>query len=127
MDKTHSIIMADDSVYIRKIVSSCLTDTEFEVAGEGCNGAEALELVKEHSPDVVLMDVTMPGTSGTDALKLIMEAKPDAKVLMLSSLGTEEIVTECLALGAQTFIQKPFDRDVLLSHLRKAVGTEGGS
>lgn len=119
MTKEYGVLVGDDSMFTHTMVGRCLANTEFKVLGGGRNGEEAVEKFKALSPDVVLLDVIMPGQGGVEALKAILAHKSDAKVVMLSSLGTEETVTECLTAGAKTFIQKPFERDALLKCLRE--------
>ncbi len=121
MEKYYTVLIADDSAFTRRVISSYLLGTDFRVVASADNGQSALEQFKACSPDFVLLDVVMPGGSGLDVLKEIMKSNPSAKVIMVSSLGTENIVTECIGLGARSFVQKPFDRERLLSVLQKVL------
>lgn len=122
MDKRFKVLVADDSAFARRIAVSSLANTEFDVVAEAKTDKETIELFRKVSPDLVLLDIIMPDEGGTTALKGIMEINPKAKVIMLSSLGTEEAITECLTLGAMTFLQKPFDVARLVGALRKITG-----
>jgi two-component system chemotaxis response regulator CheB len=102
------VLIADDSAFMRRVLSDFFTkQPDFEVAGTAINGKEAINKVKELSPDLVTMDVNMPIMDGLNALAVIMEEKP-TPVLMLSSLtqqGTEATI-RALSLGAVDFISK---------------------
>ena len=84
-------------------------------------GNQALDVFEELDPDVVLLDIVMPGLSGQETLKRILSMKPSTKVVMVSSLGTEEDVQECLDIGAKNFLPKPFTKEDLIDFLRELV------
>jgi two-component system chemotaxis response regulator CheY len=121
MDKQCTVLIADDSSFARRVISSCFVGTEFRIVASADSGASAIEQFKACSPDLVLLDVIMPDHSGAEVLKQIMEINPNAKVVMVSSLGTESMVTECLALGAKAFVQKPMDKQMLMGVLQKVL------
>ncbi|SHK33918.1 two-component system, chemotaxis family, response regulator CheB [Selenomonas ruminantium] len=102
------VLIADDSAFMRKILTDLFNkQSDFEVAGTARNGKEAIDKVKDLSPDLVTMDVNMPVMDGLNALAVIMEQQP-TPVVMLSSLtqqGTEATV-RALSLGAVDFISK---------------------
>ena len=102
------VLIADDSAFMRRILTDFFTkQPDFEVVGTAINGKEAINKVKDLSPDLVTMDVNMPIMDGLNALAVIMEEKP-TPVVMLSSLtqhGTEATV-RALSLGAVDFISK---------------------
>jgi len=127
MEEGYSVLIADDSAFARKLVKQYLNGTEFSVVAEATNGLEAVARYKEHGPDLVVLDVIMPEASGTDVLSSIMGLDPSAAVLMLSSLGTEDTVSQCLTTGAKTFIQKPFEKDALLGALRRLLVKKDGA
>lgn len=114
-----TVMVADDSAFAQKLIASCLAGTEFEIVATAKTGAETIEQFKAHEPDVLLLDVILPDQQGSEVLRAIMEINPAAKVLMVSSLGTEENIAECLSVGAKTFIQKPFDKETLIGHIRQ--------
>jgi len=118
----YRVLAVDDSLLMRKQVERLLKGRDdYELAGTACNGEEAVAKFKELAPDVVLLDIVMPKKSGKDALREILEHDPKARVIMVSSLGTDEAVSECLEVGALRFIQKPFTQELLLQGLRSAV------
>lgn len=117
----YRVLSVDDSLLMHKKIASALRGSEFELVATARNGQEGVERYAELSPDVVLLDIVMPQLSGKDALKKILERNPAARVIMVSSLGTEETVTECLTLGALRFVQKPFESSELLEALRQVL------
>jgi two-component system chemotaxis response regulator CheY len=119
MDRKYQVLAVDDSAFTLTIISTYLEDSEFEVVHAARNGNEALERFEEIDPDVVLLDIIMPGLSGPETLEQILSMKPSANVIMVSSLGTEEAVEQCMALGAKSFLQKPFSKEGLIEFLRK--------
>ena len=121
MDKQCKVLIADDSAFARRVISSCFVGTEFQIVASADSGKNAVEQYKACSPELVLLDVIMPDLSGAEVLKQIMEINPNAKVVMVSSLGTESMVTECLALGAKAFVQKPMDKQMLMGVLAKVL------
>lgn len=115
------LLIVDDAKLIhfmvKKILTACeITDIEYQ---DAFNGNEAIEMARDFKPDLVLLDVVMPEKDGLEALQGIKQDNPDANVIMVSSMGTEEKVTEALKLGAIAFIQKPFDEDELSTHVKK--------
>ena len=101
-------VVADDSHFMRSVISNILTEGGIEVVGQARNGAEAVELVEQESPDVVTMDVEMPKLNGIEATEQIMERCPTA-VLMLSAHTEEDadVTFEALDKGAVDFVTKP--------------------
>jgi len=113
------VMTVDDSAAILTIIAAYLEDSEFEVVASERDGRRAVERFREVEPDIVLLDLIMPGQSGMETLSQILAIDPEACVIIVSSLGTEDAVHECLATGARSFLRKPFKRDDFLSFLRK--------
>ncbi|MCV6620765.1 MAG: response regulator [Cellvibrionaceae bacterium] len=113
----NKVLICDDSRSIRLMTKRLLQGNGYQVVGEASNGTEATEAFKTHNPDLVLLDLVMPETDGKTALRQIVQHNPSAKVVILSSLGSESDVEECLRSGASSYIQKPFEEDILLSTL----------
>lgn len=106
---TKRILVVDDSVFMRKIISDLISEhPAYEVAGTAKNGLEAVEMAKKLEPDCITLDVEMPVMNGLEALKLIMRDIP-TPVIMLSSLTQEGACETIQALesGAVDFVQKP--------------------
>jgi two-component system, chemotaxis family, chemotaxis protein CheY len=108
------ILIADDSAFMRKILKTTLSELNHE-AIEACNGLEAVNLYKEHRPNIVFLDIVMPEKTGILALKEIKEFDPSAIVIMCTSLaGQKQITDECISLQANDFINKPFKKEEII-------------
>lgn len=104
----HKILIADDATFMRMMLKDILSHAGFINLIEAKNGREAINLFKVEKPELILLDVTMPDMDGLRALEEIKEINPDIKIIMCSSMGQEEIVSECFEKGADDFIMKPF-------------------
>ncbi|PKO06106.1 MAG: hypothetical protein CVU41_08310 [Chloroflexi bacterium HGW-Chloroflexi-3] len=101
------IIITDDHRILRAGLRSLLNaDPGLEVVGEATNSKEALSLVNQLRPDVVVLDIGMPGNENLDALKGIKSDSPEIRVLMLTMHEDSELLQECLRLGANGYIIK---------------------
>jgi two-component system, chemotaxis family, chemotaxis protein CheY len=113
MARGATVLLCDDSRALRMVTSELLIDHGYRVAGEAGNGDEAVAQYKALKPDVVLLDLIMPGRDGRQALQDILAYDAQARVVILSSLGSEQDIEECLAMGAKSYLQKPVDPDAL--------------
>ena len=102
------VLIVDDSILMRKMISDTLTDDGWEVVAQGTCGQEAVDLYEEFRPDAVTLDIVMPGTDGLHGLAGIRQADPDAKVVMVSALNQTKLISEAVRKGAHDFIVKPF-------------------
>jgi len=123
MSKKYTILVVDDSAAMRMMITASLQDSEFEVVGAAKDGEQALQLFKDISPDLVLLDIIMPGMSGVETLGHIMALDKNAVVVMASSMGTEDAVQGALKAGAKNFLLKPIEQDGLLKILRTTVSS----
>lgn len=113
------ILIVDDAQFMRLSIRRMLENNDFEIVGEAINGQDAFEKYKIFKPDIVTMDITMPDVNGLEGLKLIKEYDSKAKVTMVTAMGQESIVKDCIIQGAVGFIIKPFKEDVLIKTLNK--------
>ena len=98
---TTKIAIIDDHQLFREGVKRILEfEKAFQVVAEGDDGSEALNIVAEHHPDVVIMDINMPNVNGVEATKLLVENYPEAKVIILSIHDDENYVMHALQTGA---------------------------
>ncbi|MGX8794602.1 response regulator [Fusibacter sp. JL298sf-3] len=116
------VLVVDDAMFMRKMISDILTKAGYEVVAEASNGDEAFAKYKEHQPDLVTMDITMPDVNGIEGVKKIVAAYPEAKVLMCSAMGQETMVIESVKAGAKGFLVKPFVAEKVLSEVEKLLG-----
>lgn len=126
MGKT-TVLVADDHPLLRDgIVHLLEKEPDFEVVGQAADGEEAVRLVGETSPDVVLMDIEMPRVDGIDATRQIKNAYPDVSVIALTVHDGEEYITALLDAGAagyllKTTYGKELVQAVRVAHLGKFV------
>ena len=116
------VLVVDDAMFMRKVVTDALTSGGHEVIGEAANGGEAIDRYKELRPDVTTLDITMPEVDGIEALRQIIALDPSARVVMCSALGQESKVLEAVKAGAKDFVVKPFQAERVLSAVAKAMG-----
>lgn len=117
----HRILIVDDAAFMRMMIKDILVKNGFDVVAEASDGAQAVEKFKEHSPDLVTMDITMPEMDGITALKEIKQIDPQAKIIMCSAMGQQSMVIDAIQAGAKDFIVKPFQADRVLEADRKSV------
>ncbi len=117
-----SILIVDDTLFMRASIKKMIEANGHSVAGEASNGLEAITQYVELQPDVVLMDITMPDMDGLEALKRIRETDPDAKVIMCTAMGQQMMVAKAIEYGAQQFIVKPFTADILVGAINSVYG-----
>ncbi|MER6412519.1 response regulator transcription factor [Streptomyces humidus] len=104
---TIRVLIADDQMMVREGFSVLLNAMpDIEVVGEAVNGREAVDRVRELSPDVVLMDIRMPELNGIEATREIVAADGSAKVLVLTTFDLDEYVYQALRAGASGFLLK---------------------
>ncbi|RED66293.1 LuxR family two component transcriptional regulator [Cohnella lupini] len=115
------ILLVDDHQIVLKGISFFLSmQTDFELVGEAHNGQEAVELVGELQPDIVLMDLNMPIMDGIEASKLIGERYPGVKVLVLTSFSDRSHIVPALQTGAIGYMLKEVEPDQLVEAIRSA-------
>jgi len=101
------VLVVDDHAVVREGVKMVLeTDPELRVVGEAASGEEAIDLVRQLEPDVVVMDIGMPGLSGFEATRRIRESRPDVNVLALTVHDSEAYVFQMLQAGAVGYVLK---------------------
>lgn len=113
------VLIVDDAMFMRKALRQMLERHGFDVVDEAENGLMGVGKYKEHKPDLVTMDITMPEMDGLEALKAIRAYDPTAKVVMVSAMGQETFVREAVISGAKTFIVKPFKEEHVINTFNK--------
>jgi two-component system nitrate/nitrite response regulator NarL len=112
------VVVADDhALYRDGIVRALRAFGGFEVVGEAADGAEALRLIREHRPDLALLDVRMPGLDGVDVVHALAIHGPDVPVVMLSAFTDEPLVESALVAGAAVYLDQLEDRHLLCQRL----------
>ena len=113
------ILIVDDSRTSRKVLRGILEEGGHEVVDEAVNGQEGVQKFQACKPDIVTMDITMPVLDGMEALKMIKALKPDMKVVMVTAAGQKNKMIDCIKLGANEFLTKPFDKEEIISVINK--------
>jgi DNA-binding NarL/FixJ family response regulator len=113
------IVIAEDQAHVRRGAAHLLSlESDMEVVGQACNGAEAIELARVLHPDVILMDLHMPVKSGVAATREIIQCLPDTQILVLTTLDDDETVFEAVRAGAHAYLLKDAAEDELLETIR---------
>jgi signal transduction histidine kinase len=118
------LVIVDDSMLILKFAEGTLKRNQVAIDIALCNsGEEALDYIRYHHTDIMLLDIIMPGLSGIDVLKLIKtdEKLKAIEVIMFSSLGDKTTLHECFELGAVDYINKPLDELEFLARIKSAI------
>ncbi|MDQ2982567.1 MAG: response regulator transcription factor [Actinomycetota bacterium] len=114
------VVICDDQAAFRQIVSVVLSlDPGIEVVGEAADGQEAIRLVREMHPDVLLLDVAMPVMDGLEALPHIRRSAPGTHVVMVTGVTSERIRHRALDGGASLFIEKGTDVESLVEQIKE--------
>jgi len=121
MNYPQTILLTDDEAHIRKFIGLVLRKFDNPRLLEAPDGAQAVELYRQHQPDLVLLDVNMPNMDGVQALGEIMRLDPNAVVVMLTSLANRQTVEECLRLGAVAYIRKDTPRDEMTAQFERII------
>ena len=106
-------LIVDDSVFTRKNLSKMVESFGGQVVGEAGDGVTAITEYDRLTPDIVLMDITMPQMEGIEAAEKIVQQHPAARIVMVSSVGYQENIVAALQRGARHFVQKPVKPEVL--------------
>jgi two-component system chemotaxis response regulator CheY len=116
------VLVCDDAIFMRTMISDILTQAGYEVVGEAETGAQAVERYKQLKPELVTMDIVMPDMGGIDAVREIMKLDPAAKILMCSAMGQQALVIEAIQAGAKDFVVKPFQPSRVLEAVQRVLG-----
>ncbi len=119
MSKT--ILIVDDSVYMRTLIKDALVNEGYEIVGEAGDGESAIELALELQPDLVTLDNVLPDMMGLEILKVFNEEGLDSKVVMISAVGQQTMVNKGMELGASDYIVKPFTSEGLVEVVKKII------
>src|SRR5665811_1773783 len=106
-------LIVDDSVFARKNLARMVETFGGQVIGEAGDGVSAISEYDRLTPDIVLMDITMPQMEGIEAAEKIVRDHPNARIVMVSSVGYQENIVAALQRGARHFVQKPVKPEVL--------------
>lgn len=120
----YSMLIVDDSLVIRNRIAKLVADPRLphiNIAGLAPNGAVALRLAREHAPNLVTMDLTMPELDGEACIKGIIAHLPETRILVVSALADKATALRAIRKGASGFLHKPFTDDDLLDSLLQLI------
>jgi DNA-binding NarL/FixJ family response regulator len=112
------VLLVDDHPITRTALAALLGQHDFSVVGEASDGEEAVELARRLSPQLVLLDLSMPGLSGLEALPKIRDAAPGCEVVVLTASGTEENLLAAIRGGAAGYLLKSEPPERIVEFLR---------
>lgn len=115
------ILICDDSILARKQIKDIIATVGTPTIYEASDGQTAIDIYKEHTPNLVFLDIVMPKKDGNIAIEEIMSINKDAIIIIVSSVGTQSQLKCALEAGATDFIQKPFNKEQILEAIDKYV------
>jgi two-component system response regulator NreC len=119
MSRRHRIVIAEDHTILREGLRALLaSDPEFDVVGEAEDGLDAIKSVKSLSPDVVIMDLSMPKMNGVAAIKEIKRVTPNTKIVVLTVHKNEEYILAAFQAGSDGYVLKYAGHEELVSAIR---------
>jgi len=121
----HVVLVVDDARIMRNIIKKTLMESQKYNLLEASDGEDAIEMYKKIKPDLVTMDITMDNKNGVDAAREILDYDARAKIIMVTALGQEKLLSECVQMGIKDYIVKPFTKERILSAVAKALDNNG--
>jgi AmiR/NasT family two-component response regulator len=118
---TVRVVIAEDEAIIRLDLKETLEEEGYEVVGETGRGDEAVALVKEHNPDIAILDIKMPGLDGLEAAREIAGERR-AAVLILTAFSQKDLIEQARDAGALAYLVKPFQKSELIPAIEVALG-----
>lgn len=126
-DSKISVLIADDNKEFCSILNDyLLNQKDIVVTGIAKDGREALELIQQKQPDLVVLDITMPHLDGLGVLEKLngMDLDKMPRVIVLSAVGQDKITQQAITLGADYYVVKPFDMDIFTKRIREMFSTQ---
>lgn len=114
-----TVLIVDDAELFRSALATAVNDAGFDVVGTAADAMSAIRLVREHRPDLVLLDVLMPGMSGLEVVSTIIEDSPKTAVVLLTSSESSEDMLAAVKAGARGYLTKDTPLDRLVASLRE--------
>jgi two-component system response regulator (stage 0 sporulation protein A) len=121
MNRIKILIVDDNSLAAMKLSESLNQNEDFEIVNRAKDGLEAIELIKKHNPDVVLLDIIMPKLDGFEVLERFRDVTGNERPIFIifSAISQDSYITRVMNLGANYYIIKPFDENVIATRIRQ--------
>jgi len=116
-----TVLLVDDSKMSRKVLKNILEEEGYSVIAEAGDGLEAIDAYKEHRPDLVTLDITMPNMDGIEALTELINIDPDVNAIMITAAGQQNKLIQALKIGAKKFITKPFEKEEVINNVNEVM------
>ncbi len=117
-----SVMIAEDSEATRMMLKDIVTTSGHKLVAEAKDGLETIEKMKSTKPEILLLDYRMPKKNGLDVLREI-GGTGSTKVIMITVSDEQELIQDCIMLGASAYLVKPFDYDMVLNAISYAIQT----
>jgi two-component system chemotaxis response regulator CheY len=119
------VLIIDDSAFMREFIEETLIDEGYDVVGMAEDGNSGIEMALELEPDLITLDNVLPDMLGVDIAKILkIEEGLSSKIIVISALGQNDIIEECMANGVEDYIVKPFEEEDLIAVLNKTFMNE---
>lgn len=120
------ILIIDDTLVDLKRASEILSSFGYQISGMAIDGETGISMFREKKPDLIIIDLILTGMNGIEVLKLIRTEFPIARAILCTSAGQGSIVDLAMRIGANGYIVKPYDPEILLSAVRRILGSPTG-
>lgn len=130
MEKLNVAIADDNEILLDLLEEIVKSDEELDVVGKARNGEEVFDIIKEKQPDVVLLDIVMPKMDGLCVMNKVKKdtsIKKQPAFIMISAIGQESITEDAFNMGANYYIMKPFDTEVVINRIKRAKDKKKGN
>lgn len=118
------ILIADDSMMVRRILEKFATQLKLELVGSAANGREAVKMFEELKPDMVSLDITMPEMDGLTAMQKMLAIRPDARIVIVSAVNSKDTIVQAMNAGAKAYVVKPFDEAKIVATLTEVMNAK---
>ena len=125
MNSKKKILIVDDDQFMRELLTAKLEENGYEVSSVS-EGFLAIQTIRDHKPDLVLLDILLPGLSGLETLNVLRaeELGQHLPIILISNLNEPELIRVAERLGADGYLVKPFTAELLIEKIKEIIGFE---
>lgn len=121
MDEANILIVEDNALMLNIIKTALEKCEDVNIVDCATNGIDGIEKIKQHNPDIVILDLIMPGSDGFTIMKQVRKFNKECKFLVISSLNQDQFVSKAFQEGASYYIMKPFDSELLIDRIHDLI------